>query len=618
MRARILWFAAGLVLFLCLLGAYVAVAAGPDLYAARAALSGSPESLGGDRIRSARRHLADALTVLDSVPARILGALPVAGQNLGAVRSVAAATIPVLDTTSTLHDDLQSMEKSGLLRRGAVRLDLIGQLRAPLAREERALGALASELAEQRTGWLLPPLWHQLDVQLERARELHAGARHAVEAAGLVPDLLGRGGSRTYLVLILNNAEQRGAGGILSGVGTVSVRDGRIELGRFQHYKDLADEPPYRSVPAPPDFQRHFKAYDAATTRWVATSSSPDVPDVAVVASRLFRLVRGVRTDGALVIDPRGLQALMPPHATVNVPGSNTTLRRDEIASYVYSKAYSELASDQTARRDALIGVGQAAFRSILDGGFGGSSVLSDAGDAVAGGHLRFVSFHAAEETVLQSLGVTGNLGRPASDGALVTVQNFGGNKLDYWAKRTVDHACKVVDATTAECLTSVSIANHVPGGLPRFVYQYRPYGLFKDFVELYVPSGAALQSVELDGQPARVVQAPEDGYSAVGVYVELPRGQTSRIALRYRLRLRGRYSLDLLSQPLAHDAAAHVALDLPSSWEVQGPGAITDGVLRYSGPLDRRLEWSAGPAQETGIPGVWAALGRFWSRPLF
>jgi hypothetical protein len=550
--------------------------------------------------------------------ARVLGFVPVAAQNLGAVRAAARATIPALETGLELDRAADDVQRGGLMEGGAVRLERIATLQGPLEAEAEALADLEQELRRHRTGWLVPPLWHALDEQLGRAADLRRSAGRAAAAARLAPALLGARGRRTYLVIMLNNAELRGAGGILSGIGTLSARDGRLELGSFYYYKALADEPPYRRVAAPADFRRHFRRYDADSTRWVATSSSPDVPDVAVVARRLFELTAGTDTDGTLFVDPRGLEALMPKDARVEVAATGTIVDRDDFAEYVYSRAYRELAENPAARRDALIAVGKLAFEAILRGGFGGREAWRAIGEAAAGGHIRFVSARSGERRVLEDLGITGELGAPVGDGVLVTVQNYGGTKLDFWAQRSVEHVCRI-DGGEADCGTRVAIRNGTPPGLPRFVYQYRPYGLFKNFVEVYVPAAAELTGVEVDGAPAEAFTEREDGYRAVGVYVEIPRGERTEVAVGYNLPLEAEgYSLEVLPQPLAHDASLRVAVEVPSGWTVDGSGRVRDGALHDSGRLGARAVWRIAPGRATGITGLWDALRRFWTEPLF
>jgi hypothetical protein len=598
--------------------AWVVVPSALDLAAARRALPTSPQGLDAGEIRAARGRLERAAGRLGSPPGRVLGAVPALGPNVSALRVIASETIPVLDAALALEERSDALAGS-LVDDGAVDFSALASMQAPVDRETEALRDLEDALASHRSGWLLPPLWSRMDEYLRRVAGLRDSAETAARVLEIAPAMLGEGGSRTYLVALLNNTELRGGGGILSGVGTITATDGRLETGEFTHYKQLAEEPPYRRVPAPADYHRHFGVYDADTTRWLAASSSPDIPDVALVARRLFELTAGVEADGVIFADPRGIAALMPPGARVEVPAADVELTRSEVPEFIYTRAYETLGGATEARREGIIDVGHDAFEDALRKGLRSSATLARAADAIAGEHLRVVSFDASEAAVLEEAGVTGELGSPARDGALVTVQNYGGNKLDFYAHRRVGHRCEVDADGSALCSTETVIRNRTPLGLTDYQYQYEPLGLFKNFVEIYVPERAELTAVEVDGDRARFYPAREDGYRAVGVYLRIPRNTETRVSVGYTLPPGDGYSLSLMPQPLTHDADVVVNLDVPEGWVLEGPDlSVSRGTMTFEGELDRALVFEAGPNDRTGIPALWATLERFWNEPLF
>ena len=55
-------------------------------------------------------------------------------------------------------------------------------------------------------------------------------ADRAAEAAGLVPAIMGEGGTRRYFLAIQNNAELRGTGGFIGNFGELTATDGHLEL----------------------------------------------------------------------------------------------------------------------------------------------------------------------------------------------------------------------------------------------------------------------------------------------------------------------------------------------------------------------------------------------------
>jgi Protein of unknown function (DUF4012) len=377
---------------------------------------------------------------------------------------------------------------------------------------------------------------------------------------------------------------------------------------------------PLRSVPAPPDYERRFSRFKANTTLWLNTTWSPDVPDAALVAARLFRMQTGAGAEDAVIVDPRGLQSLLPPDAELDVPGTEVTVRAGRLARFVYSDAY-ERFDDQRLRRDALVALGAVVMDRVLQRSFSGLPALRTVGEAAAGGHLRVVSFDEAEAEALTAAGLSGELPGGRSDSALVVAQNLGsgdhGTKLDYWADRYVGHACEVRDDESAGCTTEVTIRNVAPAGLTTYVAG-RPPGTLRDFVEVYLPASSKVLSVAVDGEPKDFSDERQGELRAVGVPVSIPRTEQATISVGYELRPRGSgLTVSLIPQPLARDATAEVALDLPSGWTATGPGGMDEGTWRYTGSLDAPLTIEAGPDDRTGLPALWKALVRFWNEPI-
>jgi hypothetical protein len=371
---------------------------------------------------------------------------------------------------------------------------------------------------------------------------------------------------------------------------------------------------PYVKVPSSPDFERRFGRYGADTTLWVNSTMSPDVTDVAKVTSEIARRRTGERFDGVMFVDPIGLTALVDGDAQLSTEGG-VTLPAEELPAYVMSDAYAELGGLSPERESSLVELGHDVFSIAIDEGFASIEDLSRLSGALGGGHLRVVSLHADEARSLEKLGVTGRPPSPSSDGLLVTAQNTGADKLDYWTRRTIDHRC-TIRSEEAWCSTEVSLVNRAPDGLRRYVAG-RPYGVLHNFLEVYVPRGAEVREANVDGQAAEVLLENDGGYTSVGTSIDLPRGERTAFMVRYRLPLDGSYSLAATPQPLATDAELTVALVVPNGWVVSGPDRSSLGDLDFRGPLDSTLTFTAAPDGRPGLSGAWARLSRWWSEPV-
>ena len=624
MKRKLLLFSLVVIIVVGGLALYVGIRARSELNAARSILGTPVEELSPSRVREARGHLEAAERILGGPPAAFLRLIPVARPNLQAVDAVVDAGIPVMNDAIALIDAREALGDQELVSNGRVRLEVLEELREPLRQQLKSLMTLESQLVSHRSGWLLPPLWDVVDDFARRTSELRSSTERATRALEIAPSLLGADGPRTYLVLLLNNAELRGAGGILSAVGTVGAWNGRLELGEFLYHGDLATDDP-EPVQAPADLERRFGRYRANTTRVVNATASADVPEVATVAARLLKKLGGVETDGVLVMDPRGIAALLPPDSGIAAGGTNADLTRDNLADFILSDSYEALGGADPGRRSAILSVGRDAFEAILEGNSPSSGVLDSAATALAGGHIRFVSLDAAEQEVLDQLEVTGDLSTDSVDSLLVTVQNLGADKLDYWVRRHISHTCTLIESELAHCESVVRLTNGTPRGLNEYVTQINNrvkrshgYGTYLGYLEVYVPETAQITSVSLDDEVATFYPESEDRRKSLGMYFSTPRSERTTARVSYDLKLpTSGYSLEITPQPLAFDATVEVAITGPSDWYFSGPGTQVGERIEFRGELDRTIRYEIRPFERTGIPAAWNALLEFWTEPV-
>jgi hypothetical protein len=612
----------GLLLVGLILGAlsgYVAFLIVDDLRAAKATLTGSTSDLSKEELDSTIGHLRSVSDSLDKPAAQPLDFVPVVRQNLGALDSVVDSSIPALEDARALSDEIDKIEHTGFLKDGVIDTGKLESLSPALAGQAASLGDLRVALEENIGGWLLPPMWDALDTLLDKTKDLQRTAERADLGVATAAAMLDESEDRSFLVLLLNNAELRGAGGILSAVGTLDIADGRISLGDFDYYSDLKAMLPDRTkVPAPDDLERRFSRYWADTSLWVNTSASPDVPEVALTARNLYERTTGKRTDGAIIIDPRGLAALMPEDETIEVPESDIQLTQPELTDFIYSESYNVFSDAGPARREAVLTLGPPILRSFLHQRLE-RDALERLDNAISGQHLRVVSFDKEEQSALASLDVSGELSSEATDTSFFTVQNLGADKLDFWMERNVEHGCRLSGEGTAACQSRITLMNQAPKGLPSYVTQDKqPYGLYKGYLEAYVPEDARIETVTIDGESPEYFVEVEDGRQSLGAYFSTRRGQETLVELTYSLSFDDPYTLEVSTQALAHDAAVRVVIVAPDDWTIETPDGATGSVVEYEGTLNGTLRFEATERERPGLTGAWDRIVRFWNDPVF
>lgn len=609
-----------LAILVLLLGAsiYTARAIGP-LRNVEGLLSSDVATLDDGKIEEGLASLDRAHSILTSPPAWLLRLIPIARQNVIALDEVSTSVSAVLVDTQELKGISDNTLEDGLISDGVIDTKRLERLSQSLDEQEDSLRRLHATVTRRRSGWLLPPLWNKLDSLHERTGAFLETGRKASAAARIAPAMVGTQGKRDYLVLLLNNAELRGGGGVVTAIGKIGLKDGVLKVGRFQYYADLLRQHGIEKVPAPSDLERRFGRYQSDTTLWINLTASPDIPEVAETAAQIHRANGGGRVDGVIFFDPRGLSSLVVPDQRIEVP-PEIDIQGQELPEFVYSRAYEIFADDQDRRRETLLAIGPKVLRSLSQTAPNRAS-LTAMGRSLQGGHIRVVSFDPQEQAVLEGMDASGELTTAADDSLMVTVQNLGADKLDFWMRRSIDHRCEVVDGG-ARCATTVTLKNETPRGLPLYVVQDKePYGIYKGYLEIYIPSEADVTGFSVSGQGTAAVPETEDGRTSLGTRFRTRRNTSTVATVQYELPIEKEdsYSLEITPQPLTRDASVSLSIKTPEDWTIGPRGIEERGVFEFSGELSEPLRISAQPATHPpGITGLWTSIERFWREPLF
>ncbi|MDQ4059320.1 MAG: hypothetical protein M3124_09395, partial [Actinomycetota bacterium] len=146
MKRRVVLAALGFLLVVGAVCLYVVLSVAGDLRAAQRTLLENPGQLDAAEIEAARDRLDDAAGTLDSLPARLVGWLPIIHQNFDAIRGVAEGATPVLTTAGELGTTIREVLDGGVFEGGAVNLEVLARLERPLSAEADALTSLVDDL----------------------------------------------------------------------------------------------------------------------------------------------------------------------------------------------------------------------------------------------------------------------------------------------------------------------------------------------------------------------------------------------------------------------------------------------------------------------------------------
>ena len=151
----------------------------------------------------------------------------------------------------------------------------------------------------------------------------------APSIAQFAPALAGMAGERRYLVLALDPAELRPAGGYTGTVGVVGLDHGRIVERDFTDVFTYDFKPGLPYVEPPVALQNHLlgnASWQIADAAW-----SPDFPTAAQESLRLYELESGdTRIDGVIALTTFAVDRLLAATGPVAVPEYGVTVHAGE------------------------------------------------------------------------------------------------------------------------------------------------------------------------------------------------------------------------------------------------------------------------------------------------
>src|SRR5664280_1266287 len=163
---------------------------------------------------------------------RTLAHTPYAGRTLRTTSGLAAAVDDVAQRALPDIVDAGDALAPSRLRTGGAAINL-----APLQAAQPALTDAAARLTAVTTSvkalptdGVLPPVRRASDQLTGQLTSLTSQVDDAALAAKLLPPMLGAAGPRRYLVIIQDNAEARGTGGLLGAYATLEADDGQLRL----------------------------------------------------------------------------------------------------------------------------------------------------------------------------------------------------------------------------------------------------------------------------------------------------------------------------------------------------------------------------------------------------
>ena len=486
-------------------------------------------------MRRAQSATHDARSSLSGPQWVVAGWLPVVGDDVDAARRLAATVddvtrraLPAV-TAAAAEVDLRHLGLQG----GRIDLAPLRRASGDLDQAEVALAQADDRAAGIATRGLVSALRSKVEQTqglLHRSSRL---ARNVSIAGRLLPDMLGEGGRRDYLVLAQNSAEQRSLGGIPGAVVLLRAQGGRLSLVKQASLQDIGSF----SRPVLPLSDAEQALYGRVLGLYPANvTDTPDFPRAAQLMTAMWERRLGGRLDGVASLDPWALQLLLRVVGPVTtdagrLTGVNATQRllvdlyRDVPEPEKQNEVFAQAARQVFDRVRAFSGDPRALTSALAEG--------------VDEGRVMVWSAHRSEQALL----ATTPLARTLQDPTPETSPQFGVYLHDRTESKmsTYQRVRIAVDpqrcGTTTSARVTVRIHSVAPADrdLPEYVTgngsRVRRGNMLTQVV-LYAPQGWAITGVQATDGRRDLVTYKHDGLWAGTRDFELAPGQTKTLTL--------------------------------------------------------------------------------------
>ena len=316
----------------------------------------------------------------------------------------------------------------------------------------------------------------------------------------LFPELLGNPNSKTYMVLLQNDAELRATGGFMTAYAFLRVTKGKIEpLASYDIY-DL-DARFRKRVEAPEPIKKYLNE-NYLNLRNINIS-----PDFKVSMDEFYKYYRDLglpKIDGIIAIDTQFPVEILKIIGPIGVGGWGNfgpeMDKRCDCPQVVY--ALEEIAdkpvSGTRTGRKAVIGP---LMHSMMANAMGSPKhtwpkLLNVGLSAIKEKHLIFYFLEDQTQKVADDFNATGRIKEYSGDYLHINDSNFGGAKTDMFITREVEQEITNENGVVSKTV-SISYNNPRKGDNCNLeAGQLCLNGTYRDYVRLYVPKGSKLISV--------------------------------------------------------------------------------------------------------------------------
>jgi hypothetical protein len=505
---------------------------------------------------------------------RLLGFLPIVGQNVRATRAVATAIgdsaragITMGGAAETLgwrNILIPSARSIGRINLGKIKRatptidDVASQLQVALdhlrsAGSAHLIGAVASGYRDAL-------------VALERRVALTNDLRYTFH---LLPTMIGGEGVRRYLLAVESLGIPRGTGGLVSSVGVLTADEGRLALDPLR----------------------------PATAAFAGTNDSPDFPTDAPAMLDAASVAGFGSLDGVILVDSSGLQDMLWMTGPVRTGSVRRPVTMDTGVSVLERTLFLGVdphrASEEQAEVSDAVVNGFLAERPSLE------AFAIGMAQAISERHLMVWTKSASERSRLGDLGATGRF-NPARGSLMVIWRGADANRAVSYVRRTTAEIVRLDVNGVAAIDTHIRIDDRAPTA-PRSLLLglFGRIGAWGGRASVYLPPRAgSVSTTTSSGHP--VEHGQDLGATVITGLFDVSPGSSASMNVAYQqpgAAIRDgavwRYEVVVFPQPAIAPMPVDIQISLPTGMSLVAKAnrlTLDGSTLTYEGAPEAPL----------------------------
>ena len=389
------------------------------------------------------------------------------------------------------------------------------------------------------------------------------------EALVIAPQALGVSSPKNYLLLFQNDKEIRPTGGFLTAYATLTLSNGQVSATTSDDIYRLDEKllnvcltkicpltPPSPIVKYLPEVSGKERS------AWSMRDSniSPDVPTSAKEFERMYQLLgEGLPFDGIIYIDSQVVEELIEVTGPIDVFGTRYSSEKDprcNCPNVIYElESYAEIAAKGEKDRKAVLGV---LMQQILAKSVGSDveklpQFIETIARLANHKHVMFYMHDGNAQQALANLNWTGQI-RGASgtknyegDYLHINDSNFAGGKSNLYVEERV-----ILDINPDTGLHKLTIDYKNPQPFNVWLN-----GILRDYVRIYLPSGAKLISSKGSDDPVSALEDEKLAKTYFESFVTVRPQNSRKLEFEYESPVKlenGKFKLLIQKQPGAKD----------------------------------------------------------------